>query len=123
MSFYAGSAGSVVVPTAQPAYGVPVTHSVHAQPMMTQQYMHHHVPAPISIAPTMHYQQPMQYAYAQPRAMPAVPLTANPLMYQSYGYGGYAPGYYPRGPPTVIISSSRSKRHRRHSSRGFLGYL
>ncbi|TEB26205.1 hypothetical protein FA13DRAFT_1737610 [Coprinellus micaceus] len=124
MSFYAGSAGSVVVPAAAPSYGVPITHSVASQPMMTAQPMYAAAPPPpLTLAQPM-YSQPMQYAYAAPRpamqALPAVPLTANPLMYQShpYGYGGYH-----HGPPTVIISSSRRRSHRRHSSRGFLGYL
>ena len=119
MSFYAGSAGSVVVPAAAAgsAYGVPVTHTVAAAPppvqiIHTQAPAMHYAPAPMTAAYPV---------YAQPRVAapyPAVPLTANPLMYQAPGYG-YP--YYPRGPPTVIVSSSR--KHRRHSSRGFLGYL
>jgi len=58
----------------------------------------------------------------------AMPMTAGPMMAPATAYGyGHMPAYggmpYYGARPTVIIGAPPSRRHRRHRSRGFLGYL
>jgi len=144
MSFYAGSAGSVGSVVMQPqqiqgsAYGVPMAQSVQMAPagmqMMPQGYpmaqsvsYAHHVPPPIQVMPMTAAMPARPQAYYQaPAMLPPVPHTAAPVMYAP-PYGMQASyGYYGQQ-PTVIVSSSGHRRHKRHSSRhhsrGFLGYL
>lgn len=145
MSFYAGSAGSVGSVVMQPqqmqgsAYGMPMAQSVQMAPapmqmMPAQGYpmaqsvsYAHHVPPPIQVMPMTAAMpaRPQAYYQAAPAMLPPMPHTAAPVMYNApYGmHAGY--GYY--GQPTVVVSSSGHRRHKRHSSRhssrGFLGYL
>ena len=149
MSFYAGSAGSVVM---QPApvghhatsYAVPVAQSVQMAPqqvMMQPNYQTYTTTQYAHAAPTYTTAQPVYAAAPQPQvhmmpmtavrptqayytqpvaALPAVPHTAAPIMYGRPN----VPMYY-GGQPTVIVGSpSDRRRHKKHhSSRGFLGYL
>ncbi|TFK19867.1 hypothetical protein FA15DRAFT_674088 [Coprinopsis marcescibilis] len=140
MSFYAGSAGSVgsvvLQPTQGSAYGMPgvqMAPTMQQVPMQMPMQMGVQMAQPMYAAPQQHMQMmPMAVAAPRPQAyyQPApamVPMA--PMGYPAhrpqvaYGYPGMQMGYYP-GPPTVVVSSSRSG-HKRRSSRhgGFLGYL
>ncbi|KDR71579.1 hypothetical protein GALMADRAFT_253918 [Galerina marginata CBS 339.88] len=86
-----------------------------------------HYPVSRSYYPTapMSAVMPGQHYYPTMHSAPmAYPMSAAPVMMgqPSYGYGMPSAMPYYGHTPTVILPS-RSHRHRRSRSRGFLGYL